>query len=321
MSHLWVLAIALVADALVGDPPALWRRIPHPVVMIGAVIGLGDRTLNRASDPGARRRILGTVFVTALLVAALALGLVLTALFSAMPFGWLGTLLVVTVLLAGRSLFDHVSAVARALDRGLDDARSEIAHIVGRDPESLDGPAIARAGIESLAENFSDGVVAPAFWFAVLGLPGLLAYKALNTADSMIGHRSARHRDFGRAAARLDDAANYIPARLSGLLVALAAPLAGGHPVRAFRIMGDDAPSHRSPNAGWPEAAMAGALNVALAGPRRYAGTVVRDPFLNSGGNPAPSSADVRRALRVYIGANLELLALAAALAGLVQLF
>lgn len=320
MSHLWVLALALAVDALIGDPPALWRRIPHPVAMIGATIGAADRLMNRESDTGARRRALGWIALGVMLCAAFAFGLLLTAVFSALPFGWIGTLAVVTVLLAGRSLFDHVRAVARALDRGLDEARIEVAHIVGRDPESLDAPAIARASIESLAENFSDGVVAPAFWFAVLGLPGLIAYKTLNTADSMIGHRNARYRDFGRSAARLDDFANLVPARLAGCLVALAAPLGAGRPRAAFRVMIADARRHRSPNAGWPEAAMAGALGVALAGPRHYGGAVVRDPFLNPEGNRTPTAGDVRRGLSVYVGSNALLLAVVVAVAWIAQL-
>ncbi len=175
--------------------------------------------------------------------------------------------------------------------------------IVGRDPESLDDSGVARAAIESCAENFSDGVVAPVFWLALLGLPGLFAYKAINTADSMIGHRTSRHRDFGWAAARLDDLLNLAPARLAGVLVALVAPVAGGSMIAAVKIMWRDARKHRSPNAGWPESAMAGALGVALAGPRRYGETVVDDLFLNAEGRANAAPDDIGRALKILIAA------------------
>jgi len=202
----------------------------------------------------------------------------------------------------------------------LDAARTAVAHIVGRDPASLDEPRIARAAIESLAENFSDGVVAPVLWFAVLGLPGLFAYKTINTADSMIGHLDARHEAFGWAAARLDDLVNLPASRLSGALITLAAPLAGGKPARALRVMLADAGKHRSPNAGWPEAAMAAALGIALAGPRRYAGVIVADPFVNEGGRLDAGPTDIRCALKVYVGANAALLALVLVVASLVAL-
>jgi adenosylcobinamide-phosphate synthase len=216
------------------------------------------------------------------------------------------------VLIAQRSLHDHVARVAEGLKReGLAGGRRAVSMIVGRDPESLDTAGVSRAAIESTAENFSDGVVAPALWFALLGLPGLAAYKAVNTADSMIGHMSERHRAYGWAAARLDDVMNLPASRLAGLLLALAAPLAGGSIIRSLAVMRRDAGRHRSPNAGWPEAAMAGALGVALAGPRRYGERVVEDPFLNAGGRRDADAADVRRALRVMIGGCVGLLALA----------
>jgi adenosylcobinamide-phosphate synthase len=219
--------------------------------------------------------------------------------------GWTALVLVVlvAVVLAGRSLHDHVAAVATAYESaGITAGRGAVAKIVGRDPEGLDEAGLSRAAIESLAENFSDGVVAPAFWFALFGLPGLFAYKAINTADSMIGHRSPRHRDFGWASARLDDLANRLPARLSAVAIAMAAPLAGGAIAGAFRVVRADAREHRSRNAGWPEAAMAGALGVSLSGPRSYDGIVGDEPYLNEGGR-VPAVGDVRRALRVYTGA------------------
>jgi adenosylcobinamide-phosphate synthase len=218
--------------------------------------------------------------------------------------------LVIGILLAQRGLYEHVTAVAVALERGgLPAGREAVRHIVGRDPMRLDAPGVARAAIESLAENFSDGVVAPIFWYLLLGLPGLFAYKMTNTLDSMIGHRTARYRSFGWAAARFDDGLNLVPARLSGLLLVAAATFAGeANTGRAFATMRRDARKHHSPNAGWPEAAMAGALGVALAGPRDYAEGRVEDPWLGSG-TPLARPADIDRALRLYALACLLLAA------------
>lgn len=301
--HLWLLALALILDAIVGDPDWLWRRLPHPVVAIGRLIDVLDRRWNHEALSADRRRARGVLALLAIVAAAAIAGLILERIFSAIPYGWLFTLLAAAILLAGRSLYDHVAAVAVAHDAGgIAAARAEIAKIVGRDPDNLDEAGLSRAAIETLAENFSDALVAPAFWFAVLGLPGLLAYKAINTADSMIGHLSPRHRDFGWASARLDDVVNLLPARLSVLPIALSAPLTGWRISAAFKIVASDARSHRSPNAGWPEAAMAGALDVALSGPRTYGGVAGTDPVVNTGGRTA-AIPDIRRALRVYTGA------------------
>ena len=305
----WLLTLALVLDAFAGDPAALWRRIPHPVAVIGAFVGWLDRTFNRDRDNPETRRAAGIIALAVLVAVAVAAGLALQAAFAAIPFGWLGTVVVAFVFIAGRSLYDHVRAVADAFDGdafagGLPAARAAVSRIVGRDPESLDEPAICRAAIESTAENFSDGVVAPALWFLLLGLPGLIAYKAINTADSMIGHRTPRHREFGWAAARLDDLVNLPASRLAGLLVALAAPLAGGSIAQSLRVMWAEAGQHRSPNAGWPEAAMAAGLGVALAGPRRYGGRLVDDVYMNAAGRRDATPDDIRRGLRVYVGAN-----------------
>ncbi len=310
-----LLAAALLLDAVVGDPDAIWRRVPHPVVAIGVAIGALDRWLNRDRWGAGARRTLGVAAIVLVAGLAGAVGYGLERLFAAVPFGWIGTIIVAAVMLAGRSLHNHVKAVADAFADGLPAARSAVSRIVGRDPASLDAPRICRAAIESTAENFSDGVVAPALWFALFGLPGLLAYKAINTADSMIGHLTARHRDFGWAAARLDDLVNWPAARLSALLIALAAPLAGGSLPRSLRVAFADARKHRSPNAGWPEAAMAAALGVALAGPRRYGGIIVDDPFVNEGGRREATPDDIRRGLRVYIGAGAFLALLVAAVA------
>jgi adenosylcobinamide-phosphate synthase len=315
-AHLWLLPLALLLDAAIGDPDVIWRRVPHPVALLGSLIALLDRALNHAP----LQRILGAVAI--LIVAALAAGVgyALERLFASFPLGWIGTAVVASIFLAARSLHDHVAAVRDAFATGgIDAARAAVSRIVGRDPTSLDEARIWRAAIESTAENFSDGVVAPALWFAVLGLPGLIAYKAINTADSMIGHRSERHRKFGWAAARLDDLVNLPASRIAGALVALAAPTAGGSIGEAFRTMWRDAGKHRSPNAGWPEAAMAAALGLALAGPRRYAGNIVSDPFLNESGRRSATPQDISRALGVYRVANVILFAVAT-VAGLLAL-
>ena len=314
-AHFWLLLPALALDWLAGDPDWLWRRVPHPVAAVGWVIGVLDRALNRDALADGVRRALGIVTIVVVAGIAGALGWLVESAFVALPFGWIGTVVVAAVLLAGRSLYDHVAAVAHAfIYEDIAAARRAVSRIVGRDPASLDEARICRAAIESTAENFSDGVVAPAFWFALLGLPGLFAYKAINTADSMIGHLTDHHREFGWAAARLDDLVNLPASRLAGFLLALAAPVAGGSIGEALRTMARDAGKHRSPNAGWPEAAMAAALGLALAGPRRYSGIIVNDPFVNANGRREARPDDIRNALRVYVFANVGLFALAALL-------
>ncbi|WP_245409782.1 adenosylcobinamide-phosphate synthase CbiB [Pararhizobium haloflavum] len=305
-SQLAILAAALVADRLIGDPDWLWRRVAHPVALFGALIAALDRTMNDESDGPGQRRKRGRQALLILLLIAMATGAACR--FAVHELGTFGIVLeitIVAILLAQRSLSDHVAAVASGLrTSGIDGGRSAVARIVGRDPATLDEQGVRRAAIESLAENFSDGVVAPAFWYAILGLPGLFAYKMLNTADSMIGHRSPRHVDFGRAAAIADDWANWPAARLSALLITAAAFMRGG--VAAARAaMGAalrDHGLHRSPNAGWPEAAMAGALDIRLAGPRSYGGVVVTEPMLNAAGRGA-RAGDIERALALYASA------------------
>lgn len=307
---------ALTFDALFGDPDWLWRRLPHPVVLIGFFIGVLDRVLNRERWSPTQRKAAGVGAVVLLVAASGSIGLCIEA---ALPQHLLGDLalgLIASVLIAQRSLYQHVARVRAAFaEGGLIAARRSVSMIVGRDPDQLDEAGVCRAAIESCAENFSDGVVAPVFWLALLGLPGLIAYKAINTADSMIGHRTARYESFGWAAARLDDLVNLIPARLSGLLLAVAAPVANGAVMEALKVMARDAQKHRSPNAGWPESAMAGALGLALAGPRRYGGHVVDDPFLNAGARRDATPADIGRALKVYIAACALQAAVYAALA------
>lgn len=278
--------IALVCDALIGWPDALYRRIGHPVTWLGRLISGLERGLNRGGY-----RIATGALATALTIAAAAL----PAWLIGAAVGPLIAGVLAWPLLAARSLHQHVAAVLHPLQAGdLPAARHATAMIVGRDVSRADAPTLSRAALESLAENASDGVIAPLFWLALAGLPGLAAYKAINTLDSMIGHRNARYEQFGKVAARLDDLANLIPARLTAALFAL-----GGGSLTAWRCAWRDARRHRSPNAGWPEAALAGALGIRLSGPRRYGDRISDEPWLNEG-RPDPGIADLARGLQLY---------------------
>ncbi|WP_460447881.1 adenosylcobinamide-phosphate synthase CbiB [Alsobacter sp. SYSU BS001988] len=292
---------ALALEALVGYPPVVYRAIGHPVTWIGALIARLDRGLNEEAAPPARRRAAGALALLAVLALC---GGAAAALQAVLATSWLGVMVLIVLassLPAQRSLDEHVRAVAAALETGgLAAGRKAVSMIVGRNPEVLDEAGVSRAAIESLAENFADGVVAPAFWTAVAGLPGGVVYKAINTADSMVGHRTPRHEAFGWASARLDDLVNLPASRLSALWLVLAAASAPGASARgALAAVRRDARRHRSPNAGWPEAAMAGALGLALAGPRVYGDTLVDDATMGDGRRDA-SAADIRRALALY---------------------
>jgi adenosylcobinamide-phosphate synthase len=296
-------ALAVVIEACLRYPQSVFRAIGHPVTWTGRLIGLADRWLNHDDRSVATRRALG--FATLFLLLSLAGGgayffcLGLVALNIPQPASLVLTALIASSLIAQRSLDAHVLAVAEALAGGLESGRAAAAKIVGRDVARLDDAGVARAAIESLAENFSDGVVAPAFWLALGGLPGGACYKAINTADSMIGHRTQRHAAFGFAAAKLDDLVNFCPARLSAFLVVIAAFLAPEtSPQAAWRTMQRDARGHPSPNAGWPEAAFAGALGLRLGGPRVYGGAKIDDAWIGSG--KVASFQDIRRALVLY---------------------
>ena len=299
---------ALAIDAAFGWPAPLFKRIGHPVTWAGGLISWLDRHANRGAP--ALRRLAGVG--TALLVIGLSAA-VAWAVQAMLPKGWCGALLAGALawpLVAARSLHEHVTAVATPLTRGdLAGARKAVSMIVGRDPEKLDGAGVARAALESLAENASDGVIAPLFWGALFGLPGIAAYKAINTLDSMIGHRTPRHEAFGWASARIDDLANLIPARLTGLMFACVS----ARPSAALACMWQDASHHRSPNAGWPEAAMAGALGIRLSGPRVYDNRIANEPWINASGHD-PDATTIFAGLALYrraLTAGAVLLALA----------
>ncbi|MGR7997604.1 adenosylcobinamide-phosphate synthase CbiB [Xanthobacter sp. ZOL 2024] len=309
-----ITALALLVEAALGYPAALVNRIGHPVIWIGRLISTLDRAWNAPERPAAQRRLLGVVTVGVLVIATAVPAAILETGLRALPFGLLLAGLAGSSLLAQRALHTHVAAVAQALETGgLEAGRVAVSQIVGRDPQHLDEAGVARAAIESLAENFSDGIVAPTFWMCLGGLAGGAAYKAINTADSMIGHLNARYGAFGWAAARTDDLVNLPASRLTGLLlVAAAAVTPGASAGPAFAAMGRDAPRHRSPNAGWAEAAMAGALGLKLNGPKVYGGVPTDDAYMGDGRREA-TAADIRAALRLYRRADGLLVALVVA--------
>jgi adenosylcobinamide-phosphate synthase len=297
---------ALVADAFFGWPDAVTRRIGHPVVWIGALIDRLEQALNKSTLPEERRRSNGIISLATLLVVTGGIAVAIqTLIFALLPMWWAVVVLglLMAPFLAQKSLYDHVDAVGQALrDEGLEGARREIAKIVGRDPDTLDEHAVGRAAVESLSENFSDGVIAPLFWGAVGGLPGIVMYKAINTADSMIGHKTEKHSAFGWAAAKLDDLVNLPASRLSALIILIASlvKLPESKPHKAAAAVFRDARRHRSPNAGWPEAAMAGALGIRLGGPRIYGGETVEDAWMGDG-REAVDHEDIDRALSLFV--------------------
>ncbi|MEM8956529.1 MAG: adenosylcobinamide-phosphate synthase CbiB [Pseudomonadota bacterium] len=286
MSSATALVIALGLDGWLGEPGWLWRRLPHPAVLMGRLVGWADRALNRGGPDRGR----GVTALALFVAVGIGVGWSVTAL----PGGRLWEILLAAILLAQRSLVDHVSAVAIALGRSVSEGRAAVARIVGRETAEMDSAQVSRAAIESAAENLSDAVVAPAFCFLIAGLPGMLVYKMINTADSMIGYKTDRYLGFGWASARADDLLNLIPARLTALLIA---GLYGG--LGQWRAIAADARRHRSPNAGWPEAAMARALGLALSGPRRYHGVLTEDPFVNANGRLDAGPRDIHATVLV----------------------
>ncbi len=284
MNTALLLVLALMLDALAGEPRWLWSRLPHPAVLMGRAVGALDSAWN--STGGTRLR--GSIAVALLVTGAGALGWAISLL------GPLAAILGAAILLAQKSLVEHVKAVSDGLARSEDAGRSAVAMIVSRDVSQSSASDTARAAIESLSENFSDGVIAPAFWFLIAGLPGIMIYKVVNTADSMIGYLTPRHAQFGWAAARLDDVLNWIPARITAALIALV-----GRSASQWRAIAQDAALHRSPNAGWPEAAMARALGIALAGPRSYHGTTQDLAWVNGTARRALEPVDIDAAITI----------------------
>jgi len=313
--------LALLIELAVGYPERLVRAIGHPVTWIGRLIGTLDRAWNRDAASDRARRVRGALAVALIVATAGAAGYGLQRGLSALPYGIVAAALCASSLIAQRSLHDHVARVATALERdGLAAARAAVADIVGRDTAALDEGGVARAAVESLAENFSDGVVAPVFWMALAGLPGAAVYKAINTADSMIGHRTPRHRAFGCAAARLDDLVNLPASRLTALLLVAAAAMTDCIAASAaWRAVRRDAHRHRSPNAGYPEAAIAGALGLALAGPRVYGGVTADDALMGDGRRDA-GAADIRAALALYRRADGILIGVVAVIAACIAM-
>ncbi|RPE63193.1 adenosylcobinamide-phosphate synthase [Pacificibacter maritimus] len=282
MTAAMALFFALILDAIFGEPKWLWSRLPHPAVLMGRLISWTDHCFNR----GRLRKIKGTAILIALVMLAATLGYVIAL----VPYL---EILAAAILLAHKSLIQHVKAVAFGLEKSLEDGRKAVAMIVGRDTNEMDKHAVARAAIESAAENFSDGVIAPAFWFLIGGLPGLMVYKMVNTADSMIGYLTPKHADFGWASARFDDFLNLLPARITMLLLR---PFNDWHPFRTFAEISKDAQKHRSPNAGWPEAALSRSLGIALSGPRAYHGQMQDFPWVNDGGRKTAQPYDIHAA-------------------------
>ena len=280
-----ILVLGLLMDAALGEPRWLWTRLPHPAVVMGNTIGWADRRFNT----GTGRRKKGMILIAALSGAALLIGFGLQML----P-GSVVDIILLAILIAQRSLCDHLRDVALGLRDNVKAGRRAVARIVGRDTKDMDDAQIARAAIESGSENLSDGVIAPIFWFALLGLPGLLLYKVVNTADSMIGYKTPRHADFGFAAARLDDLLNILPARLTAVMILVVTGRAD-----LWASVKAEAPRHRSPNAGWPEAAAAHALGIALSGPRIYNGIPTKDPFVNATGRKDLTASDIDAAIRL----------------------
>lgn len=315
-ANLSLVCAALAFEAAFGYPPALYRWIGHPVTWIGALIAATDAEINRPDDAPQLARLKGALSLAVWLAVTAAATALITWICGVSPILFIVLVLFAASLPAQRSLYEHVAAVADALEtQGIEAGRKAVSHIVGRKTDALDEAGVARAAIESLAENFSDGVVAPAFWLALGGLTGGALYKVINTADSMIGHRTKRHEFFGWASARLDDLVNLPASRLAALFLLLAALCDGLTPARAaINAIRRDAPHHRSPNAGWPEAAMAGALGLQLAGPRLYAEGFVQDAFMGDGRREA-SAKDIRRALKLMRRACVIQFALLACLA------
>jgi adenosylcobinamide-phosphate synthase len=313
--HFTAAALALLVERLFGYPKPLYDKIGHPVEWIGAILKKLEAFLYDPEAEPLQARLRGVAALLALLLIVAIPAVVVTSVLSTFQFGWIIEALLATALIAQHSLYEHVSAVGKGLDTSLIEGRKAVAKIVGRDPAALDESGVVKGALESLAENASDGIVAPVLWYALLGLPGIVAYKAINTADSMIGHKSERYIYFGWATARLDDLVNLPASRLTGFLFAAAAAWNDRERGKiAVQAMWRDAPKHQSPNAGWPESALAASLGVKFGGPRSYDGSRVNLPWMGEG-RETLNRDDIRKGLRLYGTAMTFLLCLAAACA------
>ncbi|HUQ38117.1 MAG TPA: adenosylcobinamide-phosphate synthase CbiB [Aestuariivirga sp.] len=298
--HFTAAALALLIERLFGYPKSLYDKIGHPVEWIGIILKKLETLLYDPEAEPLQARLRGLAALLALLFIVAIPAVIITSVLSTFAFGWIIEALLATALIAQHSLYEHVSAVGKGLDTSLSEGRKAVARIVGRDPTALDESGVVKGALESLAENTSDGIVAPVLWYALFGLPGIVAYKAINTADSMIGHKSERYIYFGWAAARLDDLINLPASRLTGLLFAAAAAWNDSERGKiAVQIMWRDAPKHQSPNAGWPESALAASLGVRLGGPRSYDGSRVDLPWMGEGRGTL-NRDDIRKGLRFY---------------------
>ncbi|MEW7006548.1 adenosylcobinamide-phosphate synthase CbiB [Lentilitoribacter sp. EG35] len=307
--HFTILFCATILDMLVGDPDWIWRKYTHPIVWFGQITGYMDKRFNSNLLSQAHKKFTGIMAIVMLVAIAVILGLLFTAILSNIGFlGYVLEVIIVAIFIAQKSMSDHVERIITPLRNGdINGARNAVSMIVGRDTAQLDESSISRAAIESMSENFSDGVVAPIFWYAIFGLPGLFAYKMINTADSMLGHMTEKYQDFGWASAKVDDLVNWFPARLSALFIIFASGLGARTkpPMSVVKVVLKDAKHHRSPNAGWPESAMAGALDIALAGPRTYSEYKVDDAFMNATGRKKLTFIDVELAKIVFLTACL----------------
>ncbi|WP_193336790.1 adenosylcobinamide-phosphate synthase CbiB [Devosia beringensis] len=298
--HAFIAPLALLLERWLGYPPAILARIGHPVMWMGNLLSWLEARLYRVGQTPQQRRLRGVVAMLLLTGLTLVIAVVTQQILRLIPLGFVLEAVLATAFLAQKELGRAVQAVADALLTSLDAGRGMVSHIVGRDPQQLDTAGVSRAAIETLAESTSDGVVAPWFWLVLLGLPGIAIYKAINTADSMIGHKNERYVDFGWAAARLDDLVNLLPARLTAVLVTMACFFVpGASPSKAWQAALRDAGKHRSPNSGWPEAAFAGALGLSLGGPRSYDGEVIDLPTMGQG-ESVLGPYHIARALDLY---------------------
>ncbi len=310
MTQVALACMAFLIESLIGYPKPLYAQIGHPVEWIGKLISYLDDGLNDLDATPHSNKLNGVIALAGLIIAVGAPTWLIAKILNTLPYGFICNALIATAFIAQKSLSEHVGKVATALGQSLSEARTEVAKIVGRDPSSLDEGGIAKAALESLAENASDGVVAPVLWYAIAGLPGLVIYKAINTADSMIGHKSEKYLAFGWAAARLDDLVNLPASRLTGALFAGAALVNGkALMTAAWKVMWRDAAKHNSPNAGWPEAAMAGALGLKFGGPRNYEGQTQELPTMGDGRAPR-NAADIDAGLALFANAMVLLLVL-----------